>query len=706
MKSLLCPHWIPTHMDKQDREWLSQWKPRFVKMVTISADEVPSFDVGYDCAQEAVIIRSHPISENWNVRGIADKAAALSMAETHAAAYIDLISNICADFPKTELGRLAVEGLNEPQEWSTEPAELVAAYYANFGKLMHKAGARVVYLNIGVGWPGNHGVTDAPPDWRPYEPIFEAREKYGGWIASHEYCYVNGFTQNWGWWGGRYQACPWQAPWLITECGIDSHVVGGDYFGYQGIDPNADFSAQRYLDYLVEYEKQAHLTPWVEGLFPFTYDHGSPEWATFSYRNEQFMSRLISYVNETAPGINVSTITAWPLPKYVETAWSQPQITTEEPIKWYGLLETHREIITEVATRDGFGFDPRFIATIVSIESSGRSDAISSAGAVGLMQVMPKEAGAGFEDRPAADQLLDPEFNLEWGCWIMCQAGDRHNWELKGTLTGYFGGGTDTDGHNADYYLAKFKERWTFLWGTEADDTIKHAGAESEKPPTTEVETDEKPTVEQEETMSEFTVYDAAGTPHDAAWLKTNWGIEVDTSLRDNTRENFVVSNIQVVNQELYRVKFVNNDADNNVWFGRSFSTAPNQWPNGVCPANVVCPDGAKEHAILTLGKTNVEHAGLGAGDRVANGKGGNTFWMPTAAGGSDVVRWVGTKPQQGIEIWFKLVKPGTVVVEPEPETEPETEPTVVSDYTEGFLAIADLLDQASDILRSMATDA
>lgn len=668
MKSLLCPHWTPTHMDNRDRVWLLAWKPRFVKMVTASTESVPSFDDGYACAQEAVIIRSHPISENFGKRGIADKDAAVLMAHQHAALYFNLIAKLRDEFPVVDLGRLAVEGLNEPQEWGTEPAELVAVYYAEFGKVMHGAGVKVVYLNIGVGWPGNHGIKDAPPDWRPYEPVFEAQDKYDGWVASHEYCYINGFQENWGWWGGRYAECPWQAPWLITECGIDSHVVGGDYFGYLGIDPNADYAAQRYLDYLVDYEKQLHLTPFVEGAFPFTYDHGSPEWATFNYRNEQFMSRLISYVNETAPGIDISKIEPWPLPTYVQTEWSTP-VENENEETWYGLLEKHRAVITEVATRSGWGFDPKFIATIVSIESSGRADAVSSAGAVGLMQVMPQEAGAGFEDRPLAKDLTDPEFNLEWGCAIMYESGNRHNWEMAGTLTGYFGGGVDADGHDAAYYLAKFQERWRFLWGTEPPDTVVSAGNQIEQ----------APEVEQEEQMG-FRVYDAAGIEHTAGWLTMNWGIEVDETLRQAGKENFVVSRIAVINQELYRVRFVNNTAGVNVAFGRAFSSAPNQWPNGVCPDNVVCPDEAREHAILTNAVEKVEYT-VGPGDRVSNGRGGNTFWMPTGSGGSDVVRYVGTKAGQGIEIWFTLEDVEQEPVDTEPETEEDTTPVISPEF-------------------------
>ncbi|MBU1132957.1 lytic transglycosylase domain-containing protein [Patescibacteria group bacterium] len=64
------------------------------------------------------------------------------------------------------------------------------------------------------------------------------------------------------------------------------------------------------------------------------------------------------------------------------------------------------------------------VAALVQIESAGVQNDISSQGAVGLMQVMPCDGiaasfecinGPCFADRPNTDQLLDPNFNLNWG---------------------------------------------------------------------------------------------------------------------------------------------------------------------------------------------------------------------------------------------------------------------------------------------------
>ncbi len=59
------------------------------------------------------------------------------------------------------------------------------------------------------------------------------------------------------------------------------------------------------------------------------------------------------------------------------------------------------------------GLDPNFVAALIEEESKGNPRLISRAGAVGLMQIMPYEAG--FTWRPRTRTLLKPESNLEWG---------------------------------------------------------------------------------------------------------------------------------------------------------------------------------------------------------------------------------------------------------------------------------------------------
>ncbi|MFA4827272.1 MAG: transglycosylase SLT domain-containing protein [Candidatus Shapirobacteria bacterium] len=78
------------------------------------------------------------------------------------------------------------------------------------------------------------------------------------------------------------------------------------------------------------------------------------------------------------------------------------------------------------------GLDPYLIAGLISVESSFNPSAISSAGAVGLMQVMPRDGLAAilypgvFDDRPTVAELLQPEFNVSYGTRLLANLKDYY----------------------------------------------------------------------------------------------------------------------------------------------------------------------------------------------------------------------------------------------------------------------------------------
>ncbi len=89
--------------------------------------------------------------------------------------------------------------------------------------------------------------------------------------------------------------------------------------------------------------------------------------------------------------------------------------------------------------------DPNLIAAVMVQESGGNPDAYSKSGAVGLLQVMPRDGlatsfmcinGPCFADRPSSDQLFDPEFNIEYGTHMLAGLIGRHG-NVRDALKAY-----------------------------------------------------------------------------------------------------------------------------------------------------------------------------------------------------------------------------------------------------------------------------
>ncbi len=83
--------------------------------------------------------------------------------------------------------------------------------------------------------------------------------------------------------------------------------------------------------------------------------------------------------------------------------------------QWCGLIESYA---------NQHGVDPNLIAAVMLQESGGNPNAYSKSGAVGLMQVMPRDGlaasfmcvnGPCFASRPSSEELYDPEFNISYG---------------------------------------------------------------------------------------------------------------------------------------------------------------------------------------------------------------------------------------------------------------------------------------------------
>ena len=95
------------------------------------------------------------------------------------------------------------------------------------------------------------------------------------------------------------------------------------------------------------------------------------------------------------------------------------------------------------AAAEEFDLDPAYVASVVLAESSFNAEAVSSAGAIGLMQIMPStgEWIAGkLDDAFDVQRLYEPSVNLRYGCWYLRFLLDRYDGDMRTASTAYHQG--------------------------------------------------------------------------------------------------------------------------------------------------------------------------------------------------------------------------------------------------------------------------
>jgi len=330
MKSLLnCFHYMAWHDPNRDREVFKRFQPDWVKLVRFEADKMPYVDVAMEHANK-VLIRSHPISENWGNRGVIDTPEkAIQVGDNIANAYKNILQWIKTEygFSDAQMEKIVVEGaLNEPMVWTNgERSEMVAICTKQFTDNMTASGIQVAAGGWGVGWEGNHDTAATPhkgaiPDWSAYSELFKSVAKNGGWLHLHEYCdYLEtdsstyGYKRNWGWWGGHlYSLLPYfnaagvKLPILVTEAGIDNYVnpsiassIPRGWHSLINSGNRLPEAAARYVDILGWYDQQLIQFPdgLVEGIFPYTYDFQDKQWESFNVAYTEFLDRLKGHID-------------------------------------------------------------------------------------------------------------------------------------------------------------------------------------------------------------------------------------------------------------------------------------------------------------------------------------------------------------------------------------------------------------------------
>jgi hypothetical protein len=118
---------------------------------------------------------------------------------------------------------------------------------------------------------------------------------------------------------------------------------------------------------------------------------------------------------------------------HIANAGSGQQIAAPRLTDLLGIARTHRAelLLNTVGTR----VSPALVLAVIAVESSGRADAVSSAGAVGLMQLIPATA-----DRFGVTDSLNAGQNIKGGVayldWLLTEFGDDPILALAGYNAG------------------------------------------------------------------------------------------------------------------------------------------------------------------------------------------------------------------------------------------------------------------------------
>ena len=111
------------------------------------------------------------------------------------------------------------------------------------------------------------------------------------------------------------------------------------------------------------------------------------------------------------------------------------EIAPEDETEWAFLpiLPQLDDLISPAAERHGL--DPRLVAAVIWVESSGDPKAVSHKGAKGLMQLMPQTAETlGVQD------VFNPEQNIDGGARYLKRLLDQHDDDVSLALASYNAG--------------------------------------------------------------------------------------------------------------------------------------------------------------------------------------------------------------------------------------------------------------------------
>lgn len=135
-------------------------------------------------------------------------------------------------------------------------------------------------------------------------------------------------------------------------------------------------------------------------------------------------------------------------------ACSLPQRYPESIRQWCDWIERYANEV---------GLEPKLVAAVMLQESGGNAEAYSHSGAVGLMQVMPRDGLAAefmcsgkpcFSSRPSMEELFDPEYNISYGTRMLAALVSKRG-DIREALRSY--GPMDMGYQYADLVLSIYE---------------------------------------------------------------------------------------------------------------------------------------------------------------------------------------------------------------------------------------------------------
>jgi soluble lytic murein transglycosylase-like protein len=170
------------------------------------------------------------------------------------------------------------------------------------------------------------------------------------------------------------------------------------------------------------------------------------------------LNSLVIPVRNVKAESNVASLPAASTGKGAASAIESCQFQQYYPVEvlpWCALVEEQAAL---------HQIDPLLIAAVMLVESGGQPQVVSHSGAVGLMQVMPRDGvaasfmclnGPCFATRPSTAELKDPAFNIAFGTRMLAGL-ILSNGNLREGLKAY--GPADVGYWYADLVLATYTQ--------------------------------------------------------------------------------------------------------------------------------------------------------------------------------------------------------------------------------------------------------